>query len=175
MPAFKDSSGREWLVRLSAPLINDVRKELDTDLVSLSDPVFAKLLDFALLVNVLWVLVRKQATAAGITDVQFGESLVGDSLDGASEALVDAVLDFFPPRIRQTMRALAKQDTTTKNAAMDLLNETFSDPMKQAAMMANQKQNLQRLLDRLMPSNGATVSPDSLDALPTTGPLPNSG
>lgn len=175
MPAFKDSSGREWLVRLSAPLINDVRKELDTDLVSLSDPVFPKLLDFALLVNVLWVLVRKQASAAGITDIQFGESLVGDSLDGATEALVDAVLDFFPLRIRQTMRALANQDAATKNAAMELWTETLADPSKQAAMLANQKRMLRNLLDRLMPSNGHTVSPVSSVAPLTTEPLPNSG
>lgn len=170
MPAFKDSLGREWLVKISGPVINDVRKELDLDLVSLGDPVFPKLSNLGLLVNCLWVVCRKQAHALGVNDIQFGEGLVGDCLEGAAEALVEAVLDFFPRSIRETLRALSRQDAATKNAAMEMMQTTLQNPTLANAMMEKQKAVMQKLLDSLTQQNGATVSQASSAAPQTTEP-----
>lgn len=106
MATFKDQNGREWMLKLHAPLIAEVRKACNVDLASIES--FEQLSrDPVLLVNVLWCCVRKQAGST--TDEQFGEALAGDAIERAVEALLAAFQDFCPASTRNLIaKAMSK-------------------------------------------------------------------
>jgi len=57
------------------------------------------------------VLVSDQAERNNITDEDFGESMAGEAIGSATEALLDEIVDFFPPRKRKVLRmALDKME-----------------------------------------------------------------
>lgn len=171
MPSFKDAAGREWLVKLSGPRIDEVNKATGVNLVSLSDPVFPKFAeDMSLIPRCLWLICRKQAMQSNVDAEQFGEAVAGDCLEQAVSALTEAILDFFPQSTRDTLRALSRQDAATKSAAMDLLKTTLENQDFAAAMMENQKNQMRKLLQTLTPLTGATVSPVSAESTPTNEP-----
>jgi len=114
MPQFKDEQGRTWdlsagpvLNVASAKRVKDLRS---VDLFKLFSAEAERLFtDPALLVDVLFILCQRQADKAGVSDEQFGEGLVGDALERAANALMDAVADFFPQSKRQTLRAIKEK------------------------------------------------------------------
>jgi hypothetical protein len=111
MRTFVDAKGQTWGLSVHVGSIHRVR---DLVGVNLLEVVEGKLLerlasDPETLVNVIYALCKPEADKQNISDVQFGESLVGDAIDGATKALYEALTDFFPSRQRQLMaKALAK-------------------------------------------------------------------
>ena len=110
MRDFKDSNGLTWTIRVNVNVIEAVKQSLGVDIADLymetgtrvfSDPV--------LTVNVLYVCCQAEAEKRGITDVQFGESMIGDAIENGVMSLMAAVRDFFPTRKHALMNAqLAK-------------------------------------------------------------------
>lgn len=106
MRTFKDNAGRTWSVALNVHQMKRIRAHLGIDLanvialdkdgavkVDLVDRIAS---DPCLLVDVLWVCVEEEAKEAGVTDEQFGRSLAGDSIEDATKAFLDELVDFFP-------------------------------------------------------------------------------
>lgn len=108
---FCDAKGREWLVEINVNSIVRIRDRVEVDLLSMVDRE-AKLIeriaeDPVLLCNVLFVACQPEAEKRGITDSDFGEGLVGDAISSATEALLQALVDFFPmPRRGLLQRAI---------------------------------------------------------------------
>jgi hypothetical protein len=106
MRTFKDNSGRTWTVELNVHQMKRIRARLGVDLVNVIaldaggkvkvDLVDRIANDPCLLVDILWVCVEEEAKAAGVTDEQFGRSLAGDSIETATAAFLDELVDFFP-------------------------------------------------------------------------------
>lgn len=170
MPVFKDTSDREWQVTLDAPKIRDVRTRLQLDLVAADGGAFDKLAaDPVLLVDVLWVLVGDQRS--DVTDVQFGRSLGGDSLEAAANALTQAALDFFRPGQRSLLRCLDEKQTALRTKAKDLAIAKISDPKLEEAFLARVAAELDKGLSKLLNTNStgsptATSSPASVESTP---------
>lgn len=151
MAIFKDQNGKEWTVKLDAPKIQDVRKELQIDLLDLESNVYARLAaDEITLIGVLWVLCRKQIIEAGVTAEQFGEALVGQTIDDAITALVGAAADFLPPRKRLLLQALdQKNQQILKMAEEKVLGAVNDEQMMeriQTAMDRKMKEELEKAL-----------------------------
>jgi len=115
MHGFKDATGRHWAVRVDVGAVKRVRSALGVDLMQVSgkgtgegrEPSVLERLasDPVLLVDVIYVLCRDQAVAAGVSDEQFGAAMAGDALDGAVKAMLAAIVDFFPnPRERAALK-----------------------------------------------------------------------
>lgn len=110
MKSFKDADGLIWDV-----VVNTGTAEAVTDAVGVN--IFELYGDAAkevfsnpiLLVNVIYVLCRKQAEGRNISDVRFGELLVGDVIEDAATALLEAVSDFFPSGRRKIMQSMLKK------------------------------------------------------------------
>lgn len=108
MPSFRDSNGREWLVRVDVWTIEEVRDATGVNLYGLfaeemkalgellSDPVR--------LVKVLYLVCREEAEKSGVDARQFGRGIAGDALGAAGMALMRGVIDFFPEPQRSTLR-----------------------------------------------------------------------
>lgn len=139
---FTDTADREWKLSLDWDLHEQVKEREGVILLSLGDDDCALLArlhtDFALLVNILWILCEDQAEANGVIDTenlpatrQFAKGLGGDVLENASEALVAAVIDFFPNRgQRESLAALTEKARETNRIVTEALHEkvTSLDP-----------------------------------------------
>lgn len=132
MAAFKDSSGRDWVVEIDVNQVKRLRSELGLDLLEVlggENQVFQRLADDpVLLVDCLWVICREQAEDRSLTDVQFGKSLVGDSIEFATRALMGAITDFFPQGRRDAMKAVAAKVWETQDLSQARALEMVKDP-----------------------------------------------
>ena len=109
MATFTDSSGKPWELRITIGLLDRLKAvglDLDAMTNDKSSPLGILMMERKVLGSVLWILVEKQATAAGVaTPEEFFAEFDGPTLEAAGEALLDAVLDFFPRRVTAPIRA----------------------------------------------------------------------
>lgn len=111
MRTFTDSTGRAWNINITVATVKSVRDAMDVRLDKAFDDdqkVFRQILtDLILLTDCLYVIVKPQADAAGISAENFGELMVGDVLEKAGETFAEALLDFFPnARLRAGIRKI---------------------------------------------------------------------
>jgi len=121
MRQFQDAAGKTWEVRVNGGTIKRVQDLLGVDLGKLLDgtpPLLTRIhTDIIFLVDLVYVVLKPQADAAGISDEQFAELLEGDALLAAHDALMEELADFFQ-KLRQTHLATAieKQGTIVAQA-----------------------------------------------------------
>ena len=88
MKTFRDNAGRVWNVAIDANAIREVRSRLDINLLSLPERDFELLTrlttDLVLLVDVLFVVCRRQAESLGVSDEQFGQAIAENRHSAAS-------------------------------------------------------------------------------------------
>lgn len=105
--SFKDTEGREWLLRVEVNAIRRVRSVHGIDLNQLlgDQSVMQRLyVDVCLLVDVIHELCKPQCESREITAEQFGEGLSGDALEAATRAFGEALIEYLPPAKRRLMR-----------------------------------------------------------------------
>jgi Tfp pilus assembly pilus retraction ATPase PilT len=86
--------------------------------------------------DVLCELLRKDIDAAGIgTDVFLGY-LTGDEGEAAGNALIEAIIDFFPSRQRSLLREMLAKNQSVMLAADQVAREELNDPLTLEAMTA---------------------------------------
>lgn len=125
MSSFRDNEGRRWDVAVTVATVKRVRSLCDVDLMGIVDSdgeLLERLFsDPVLLVDVLYAVCQPQAEDRGVTDVAFGESLAGDAVAAATDALLEGIVDFFPHApTRENLRAVLQQ----LRQAMDRVAET---------------------------------------------------
>lgn len=142
MRRFTDTAGRAWELAVTVGAIKRVRDLIGVDLYKLIDDGFKGLADLLAdpckFVDVLWAMVEGQAKAAGVTDEQFGQSLAGDVLSQASDAFVEALVDFFPDaRSRANLRAVLEKGKAVRDRLMGLAETQVAaiDPDEVAASL----------------------------------------
>lgn len=117
MKIFKDVNGKEWTISITVGTIKRVKDLMNVNLIDAvstdlidkmkSDPVF--------LCDILFAICKPQADKDGVSDVEFGEGLVGDAISDATTALIGDLVDFFPQSQRTILqKALAKINTAEK-------------------------------------------------------------
>lgn len=107
MATFK-AGDREWRVRLTIGLIAQLRTDAKFELgKELEGEDFARalFLDMDRLLDVLWVVCRGEAEAAGLARDQFFAPFGGEELDAASTAFMEAIIDFFQRGRAPAMKA----------------------------------------------------------------------
>ena len=132
MKTFVDNMGKTWTVTVNVGTIKRVKDLLGINLVqAITGDLIEKVEnDICLFVDILYVVCKQQAQANNISDEKFGELLGGDSLEKATEAFLDQLIDFFPEAKRKLYRkawsktkqaeVLAVQKLEKKLQAMDL-------------------------------------------------------
>lgn len=109
MATFVDETGRSWSIRIDVSAIRKVRTKRGVDLAKVmgSQEELQKLLDDPCLwVDVLWDLIEEQAETQGVIPEAFAHALIGDSFEAANNALIEAIIDFFPSSRREILRRL---------------------------------------------------------------------
>ena len=150
MRTFRDNRGRVWQIALNVWEVKRVRAALGVDLanaitVDAKGDVNAGLVDRiandpCLLVDILWVLCEDQAREEGVADVDFGSSLAGDSIEEATTAFLDELVDFFPGARRLFLRKavdLARKFAAETGAALKAVLESPEFEAKVAESMSS--------------------------------------
>lgn len=122
MRTFKDTAGRSWSLQINVDAIKRVRGLLSVDLLEIADGKLIERLagDPILLCDVVFAILKPDADAQSVSDVDFGRAMGGDCLEQATTALLEELADFFPLSKRQVLRlALAKlRDVDAKIVAL---------------------------------------------------------
>ena len=111
MKTFTDNAGRTWTVTVNVDAIKRVRGLLDVNLLEVVDGKLLERLvsDPVLLCDLVYAACKPEADARGVTDEDFGRAMAGDAIDGATTALLEELVDFFPSSRRRLLaKALGK-------------------------------------------------------------------
>lgn len=111
MRTFTNNTGRTWTVTVNVNAIKRVRDLAKVDLLQVVEGKLIEQLvsDPVLLCDVIYALCKPEADAQGVSDVDFGRSMAGDAIDGATTALLEELVGFFPLGQRKVLaKALAK-------------------------------------------------------------------
>ena len=138
MRTFKDNAGRTWGVTLNVLQMKRIRAHLGIDLVNVItldaggkvkvDLVDRIVNDPCLLVDILWVCVEDEAKAAGVTDEEFGRSLAGESIEEATRAFLDELVDFFPGAKRLFLKKAVELSRKFGGEMTEALGKALEDP-----------------------------------------------
>ena len=152
--SFKDTEGREWTLRIDVNAIRKLRA-IGVDFNELAAEGLARLkTDFVLLCDVLYLLCKDQADRRNVTDEDFGRGLAGDVIASATEALILAVVDFFPhEKVRTT---LLRADRLERKARDELLTR---QTRKVEELEAKDPTTLVELLQSARVSSASTPEP----------------
>lgn len=106
MKQFKDNIERTWTLSLNIATAKRVKDVLNFDLLSdeIGEMVGRLSTDPVLLCDVIFVLVMEEAETRSVTDVNFGEAMAGDAIENATQALLEEIVEFFPPKKRHVLR-----------------------------------------------------------------------
>lgn len=107
---FKDSLGRQWTVSIKVSSAKRVQDECGINLLRLLDDPQSldELANNPLtLVDCIYAIVRPQVEDAGLSFDQFCDGLDGQSMDDATVAFIEALVDFFPGARKAMLRKVA--------------------------------------------------------------------
>ena len=127
MRSFADAAGRIWIVSITVADVRRVRALCGVDLYGLVDdglkPLGALLGDPVKLCDVLCCLsadAEGQRPLSESASEDFGRALAGDSLQAATDAFVEALVDFFPKPQREGLKKVLAKGTEIAQRARAL-------------------------------------------------------
>jgi len=131
MATFKDRKGREWLLQLDAPTVEEIRDEHGVNLVDLSsDPLLPLRNDPLLLVTVVAVICREQREERKLSRPEFGKALPSPP-DVMLNALREAVIGFFPSgrasHLREVFAKFDRMAETTEAISLQKMEAALTD------------------------------------------------
>lgn len=172
MSQFTDKAGREWRLAIDAPSIMAVRKDYDADFMRGDPPTdtFDRLSeDPVVLCGAAYVLCRKQIAERQLTQEQFYLEVLadGETIQKATAAVKDAILDFTQPRSRELLSVTAAKNAKFRELAISQTMERLAHPDldERAKQMISGK--LDDLFATLTLPTSATSEPASAASLPT--------
>lgn len=130
---FTDSKQREWQIDLTVGLVEDVKDKCGVDLdAMLSEPEhFAELLmrEPRKLGGLFWCLCEEQALARNVEPRDFGRALNRTAIDSAVDALIKAVIFFYPRASagRVVAEALPEMLAKMDSGIADSVRKALSD------------------------------------------------
>jgi hypothetical protein len=115
MQSFKDKNGFLWDFEITVGSARRVKADCDIDLLNvievqgenIQSTVFERLsTDPGLVVDVLYCLCKKEATERNVEPESFAMLFDGETIENASNALVDEIINFSPPMRRRILNAI---------------------------------------------------------------------
>jgi hypothetical protein len=136
MLSFKDKLGRQWICRVDVAAIRRVRALCNLDLANSivvhpdgtadTNVLQALASDPCLLVDTVFAVCKDQADRLAVTDVQFAEGLDGDTIEAATLALMEGIVEFFPlPKRRLLTKILdvVKQQRQQEQTRLETMEQ----------------------------------------------------
>lgn len=133
-----DHTGRKWSVAITVSTIKRVRQLIDVNLLEIADGQLLDKLasDAEFLADTLYAVCKPQADERGVSDVQFGELLAGDTITEATNALVRGITDFFPQQRRVVFERLWAKMNTLREATIGMASSKLESQQMDQAIQA---------------------------------------
>ena len=96
MASFRDPDGRDWTVDVNYVTLQRVDDVLGVKLLDEVQSNFAMLENPAVACHALFLVCEDEAKERGVRDVDFAKMMKGDTYPRAIEALLRAIIAFFP-------------------------------------------------------------------------------
>lgn len=126
MSSFTDTRGEKWTISVNFGTAHKLKQELEIDLLShLKDPKEAMTFMVSLdedpfqLGQIIYTLAKPEK--AGLTVDDLFAALDSEKADEAYQALIEAVIDFFPTRLRAQMKKLFAKSIALQTEQMEQL------------------------------------------------------
>ncbi len=155
MKRFLDSNGKQWEIDVHLASLERVNDACGIDLTQLFGDgltMLSKLFDDAgHLTKVLWCLCGPEQGDEG--KAEFLKAMRGDALEAGANALVDAVIDFFPnARRRELCRAAVEKMWATVTAGQDLAERKLAEIEPASLVSAGRLAELLESIPDISPS-----------------------
>lgn len=145
------AGGRDWVLKVDLPKIELVRAKLNFDIGARDCSQFEPLTNDPLKAgNVLWLLVADQAEKVSVSREMFLESLQGDDGETASRKLLEAIIDFFPSRQRDTLRRMLAEHVEAQSRVQAAAAERINLQVSVETLTAEGLKELHQKLDELL-------------------------
>jgi len=146
MHKFTDTLGRDWNICVNVGTVRRAKDETGIDILALMDfpkkdgeqtPLQVLTADPMKVVGVVAAICEGQLKERGIDAVAFAEAFTGETLEKATDALLEGVVDFFPQPRRNYMRSIkeaAAKAAEAENKAMEdaVKNRVFEKVVDEA-------------------------------------------
>ena len=76
----------------------------------------------------MFAICKPQADQQQITDEAFGECLAGNSIDDATGALLEALINYFPESRRRLLRKATKKQKLIETRGINAIEKRLDDP-----------------------------------------------
>lgn len=144
---FTDNEGDEWSVKVHAATLADIETGLDVKFAQMGEddgPLMRMLNDYLFCFRCLFIVCKKQCGARGLDSEAFSERLIGDAFSLAQDALINAVIEFFPSAERRdAAKDLVKQmrnaEVLLTRKAREQLNALNMDEITDQIVGVNQE------------------------------------
>jgi hypothetical protein len=149
MKSFKDSMGRTWTLEINVGAVKRIRAICDInilDLVTIDEKTNQPNVDMltklssdpVLLVDCLYAVCKPDADAQGISDEEFGRAMSGDTIEYATNELLDAIVDFFPEAKRKlfqkVLRTAHRFANEQKRVILDMIDKVDLDKVAESQL-----------------------------------------
>lgn len=135
----KDTEGREWSFRFTGLTVRDLAAATGLDTKSLTGPqsLIVKIGECeSTLYRVLWITIRPQAEARGLTEDQWFACLDDNAIQSATEEWLEAYVNFSPPARRavlaKTIQAIRQAREKETEVLMNLVQSGQMDEIVQS-------------------------------------------
>ena len=159
MAHFKDTKGDEWEVKIDAPMILRIREECDPGFMlgdGEKENTYGRLsTDPVLLCRIIFLLCDKQRQTRSISEEQFYEHVIGDAIDGATEAMLQAIINFTPRRTRDLLKASAAKQESLHSLAMKAAIAKINDPELEKEIVSKLKTKLDNDIEQILTGLGS--------------------
>lgn len=134
MRQFEDLKKRTWEFEITVGCINAVHELLGIDMTDLGEEGLLRniAMDPVKLVDMFWELLKDQVHEKGyknvegepLTPMDFGKGFNGKSIEAATVAFVDALIDFFPNEAkRETARKIFAKTNNLVTKGLEMINQ----------------------------------------------------
>ncbi|MFI4912431.1 MAG: hypothetical protein ACIAQZ_12260 [Sedimentisphaeraceae bacterium JB056] len=130
MKTFTDNTGKSWSITINVAAVKRLKDLQDINLLDAAGRDLLERLseDPILLCDCLYVLCKNEAEAESISDEDFGARLGGDSLDNATSAFLEELVDFFPKQKRVVLAKILTKVKMAETLAADLATKKLEAP-----------------------------------------------
>lgn len=131
MAEFTDAANRKWQVAITVSTIKRVKELTGINLGTVLQDEMAGLReltnDIVKTIDVTYAICKPQADALGINDEQFGESLVGASIEDCTNAVLEALVDFFPSRQAKMLKLITRKSHELQDRLAEIVEKAIDE------------------------------------------------
>jgi len=144
---FTDTMGRKWPIKMTVGKVRQVRDRLGVDITDAIDPtknvVDQIANDPVLMFDIIYLCVQEKMEQENIEAQSLADAISGDTIEEASVALINAIIDFFPKSktevIRESLALKEKMIARIKKKSLDSVRSLTEEDLDRAVSELVQK------------------------------------